>query len=55
MFDFRKKDQFDFGSISPNDDRDIEVMKMRRESRQGLWVESLRLARDVFLIIVVFI
>ncbi len=55
MFDFRKKDQFDFGSISPNDDRDIEVMKMRRGSSQGLWVESLRLLRDVFLIIVVFI
>jgi signal peptidase I len=55
MFDYRKKDHFDFGPVSPGDDRDIEVVHMRRESRQGLWTESLRLARDIFLIIVVFI
>jgi signal peptidase I len=55
MFDYRKKDHFDFGPASPGDDRDIEVVHMRRESRQGLWTESLRLARDIFLIIVVFI
>ena len=39
----------------PDDDRDIEVVQLRRESRQGIWTESLRLARDIFLIIVVFI
>jgi signal peptidase I len=55
MFDYRKKDQLDFGPIAPGDDRDIEVVHLRRESRQGLWTESLRLARDIFLIIVVFI
>ncbi|MEO6334431.1 MAG: signal peptidase I [Pyrinomonadaceae bacterium] len=55
MFDFRKKNQFEFGSVRPDDDRDIEVIQLRRESRQGLWTESLRLARDIFLIIVVFI
>jgi signal peptidase I len=55
MFDFRKKNQVEFGSVSPEDDADIEVVQLRRESRQGIWTESLRLARDIFLIIVVFI
>jgi signal peptidase I len=55
MFDFRKKNHFEFGSVMPGDDRDIEVVQLRRESRQGIWTESLRLARDIFLIIVVFI
>jgi signal peptidase I len=55
MFDFRRKNQYEFGSVSPDDDRDIEVVQLRRESRQGIWTESLRLVRDIFLIIVVFI
>ena len=55
MFDFRRKNQFEFGSVSPDDDRDIEVVQLRRESRQGIWTESLRLIRDIFLIIVIFI
>jgi len=55
MFDFRWKNQFEFGLVSPDDDRDIEVVRLRRESRAGLWTESLRLMRDIFLIIVVFI
>src|SRR5215207_1522674 len=55
MFDFRRKNQFEFGSVSPDDDRDIEVVHLRREARQGIWTESLRLARDIFLIVVVFI
>lgn len=55
MFDFRRKNQFEFGSVSPDDDRDIDVVHLRRESRQGIWTESLRLVRDIFLIIVVFI
>lgn len=55
MFQSRKKNQFEFGQVSPDDDRDIEVVKLKREARQGIWTESLRLARDVFLIIVVFI
>src|SRR6478752_5687267 len=55
MFDFRRKNQFDFGLVSPTDDRDIEVVRMARQSRQGLWSEGLRLFRDVFLIIIVFI
>src|SRR5687767_15434765 len=55
MFDFRRKNQFEFGSVSPEDDSDIEVVQLRRESRQGIWTESLRLIRDIFLIVVVFI
>jgi signal peptidase I len=55
MFDFRKKDQIGFGTISPYDDRDIVITKLSRESRRGLWTEGLRLARDIFLIIIVFI
>ena len=55
MFDFRRKNQYDFGFVSPDDDRDIEVVQLRRESRQGIWTESLRLVRDIFLIVVVFI
>jgi len=55
MFDFLKKNQSDFGFVSASDDRDIEVTRVRRESRQGLWSEGLKLFRDIFLIIVVFI
>src|SRR4051794_35301171 len=55
MFDFRKKERLGFGLISENDDPDIVVTRLRRESRQGLWTEGLRLVRDIFLIIVVFI
>lgn len=55
MFDFKSKNQFDFGFVSAADDRDIEVTYLRRESRQGIWSEGLRLVRDIFLIVVVFI
>jgi len=55
MFDFKQKNQYEFGFISAEDDLDIEVQQLKRESRQGLWTESLKLVRDVFLIIVVFI
>jgi signal peptidase I len=55
MFDFQKKDQIDFGLISPKDDRDIEVVRLKKESRQGLWSESLKLVRDIILIIAIFI
>jgi signal peptidase I len=55
MLDFRKKNQSDFGFVSISDDRDIEVTRLARESRQGLWSEGFKLIRDIFLIIVVFI
>jgi signal peptidase I len=55
MFDFRRKNQHGFGMLSVTDDRDIEVLRLRKESRQGLWSESLKLLRDIILIIAVFI
>ncbi|MGI8788765.1 MAG: signal peptidase I [Pyrinomonadaceae bacterium] len=55
MFDFEKKKQIDFGTLDAADDRDIEVYQLKRESRQGVWSESLKLLRDIILIIAVFI
>ncbi len=55
MFDFQKKNQFDFGFHEPADDRDIEVYRLKTESRHGLWSESLKLLRDVILIVAVFV
>lgn len=55
MLDLRKKNQSDFGFVSALDDRDIEVVHLARESRQGLFSEGFKLIRDIFLIIVVFI
>jgi signal peptidase I len=52
---FSSKDQYDFGPISSADDRGIETRDMRREASRNFWWESLRLVRDVFLIIVTFI
>ena len=43
-----------FGAVSAEDDRDIEVLKYKRKSKQGLWFESMRLLRDIFLIVTVF-
>ncbi len=55
MFDKAKKNQSEFGFVSVADDSDIEVTHVRRESRHGLLTEGLKLFRDIFLIIVVFI
>ncbi len=55
MFDFKRKNQFDFGIVSADDDRDIEVYRLKKESRQGLWSESLKLLRDIILIVAVFL
>ncbi len=55
MFDFKRKNQFDFGIVSAEDDRDIEVYRLKKESRQGLWSESLKLLRDIILIVAVFL
>ena len=55
MFALRRKSTYDFGPVSVADDRDIDIARLRHESRQGLWTEGLRLLRDIFLIVVVFI
>src|SRR6478672_2258877 len=55
MFDLRRKDQTGLGLHEASDDRSIEVTELRREAHRGLWTEGLKLFRDIFLIIVVFI
>lgn len=55
MFDWKKKKQLPFGTVTAEDDRLVEISDLRSEARRGLFGESLRLLRDVFLIIVVFI
>lgn len=56
MFKFRNRsNDYDFGSYSPNDDPDIEIRDLRKESSRHFVFETLRLIRDIFLIIVVFI
>ena len=55
MFDFQKKKRHAFGSVAADDDRDIEIYRVRKESRYGLWTESLKLLRDIVLIVAVFL
>ena len=55
MFDLQRKNQFDYGLVAAADDRDIEVVRLKAESRHGLWSESLKLLRDIILIVAVFI
>ena len=55
MFDLGRKNKTEFGFFAAADDRDIAVTHLARESRQGLLTEGLKLLRDIFLIIVVFI
>lgn len=55
MFDFSRKKQPPFGNISAGDDRDIEVQRIRRESRAGIWTEGLRLVRDIVFVLAIFI
>lgn len=55
MFPLPGKSKIEFGPVAASDDRNIDITHLRRESRQGLWSEGLRLVRDIFLIIVVFI
>ena len=52
---FSGKNQYDFGVLSPGDDPGIETRDLRKEASRNFWWETLRLIRDVFLIIVVFI
>ncbi len=42
MLDFSRKDQTDFGFVSASDDTGIEVISLKRESRQGLFSEGLK-------------
>jgi signal peptidase I len=51
MFDFSKKKQPEFGVVNADDDRDIEVHQLKTASRQGIWLESVKLFRDVILVV----
>lgn len=55
MFDFQKKNQFEYGNISISDDRDIEIFRVGKISGKNLWSEGIKLCRDIVLIIAVFI
>jgi len=55
MVDWKKKKQYPFGAVHPDDDSLIEITDVRKEARLGLIGESVRLLRDIFLIIVVFV
>lgn len=54
MFDFAKKKQPDFGVINADDDNDIEVHKLKNASRQGIWIEFVKLIRDFVFVLAVF-
>ena len=52
---FSNKDQYDFGPISAADEVAVETRDLRKEASRNFWLETLRLVRDVFLIVVTFI
>ncbi len=53
MFDFSKKKQPAFGVVNADDDQDIEVHQLKTVSRQGIWIESFKLLRDIILVLAV--
>jgi signal peptidase I len=55
MFDFSRKRQYEFGTVAVDDDRDIEVHRLKKESRHGLYSEGLKLVRDIVLVLTVFV
>ncbi|MGI8555359.1 MAG: signal peptidase I, partial [Pyrinomonadaceae bacterium] len=55
MFDFTKKNQPAFGIAAADDDRDIEVQKIKKESQNGLLSEGFKLLRDIIFVLAVFI
>ncbi len=56
MFERKKPQKIEFGTFSPEDDADIEIVRPTTIKNSHVWFsESVRLVRDVFLIIVVFI
>lgn len=55
VFSRNRKRPIPFGPLDPADDLDIAVHQYRKQSRTFLWAEGMRLVRDVFLILVVFV
>jgi signal peptidase I len=54
MFDLVKKKQPEFGVIAADDDKDIEVHQIKTASRQGIWIEFIKLIRDFVFVLAVF-
>ncbi|MEZ5306245.1 MAG: signal peptidase I [Pyrinomonadaceae bacterium] len=54
MFKFRQNDQLEFGFVSAADDPGIEIVDLRRESRNNLWYEMFRFVRDVLIAVMAF-
>ena len=52
---FKKSDSYEFGPLTASDDADIQVFRLKKASRSSVWFESLRLLRDIILIISVFV
>lgn len=55
MLNLKQKNRPDFGRVSAKDDTDIAVHQFKRSSKHGIWAESLRLLRDIILILAVFV
>jgi len=55
MFGFNNKPKSPFGSISEFDDTSIEVQRLRKDSRRGLWTEVFLLFRDILLVLTIMI
>jgi signal peptidase I len=56
MFQRKRPHNISFGTFSPDDDQDIEIIRPATVKGSRVWLtESVRLIRDVFLIIVVFV
>ncbi len=50
-----KNKDLKFGPLSANDDRDIQIVRPGKASGRGIWTESIRLLRDIILILAVFV
>jgi signal peptidase I len=55
MFGFNNKPKSSFGSISEFDDTSIEVQRLKKDSRRGLWTEIFLLFRDILLVLTIMI
>ena len=55
MFDFTEKKQPGFGVIDADDDRDIEVRKVKKAAPQGILIEAVKLIRDIIFVMAIFV
>ncbi len=56
MLQRKKQDRYPFGTFSADDDADVQILLPSSETSAKYWLtESVRLIRDVFLILVIFV